>query len=502
MSLRFEPFYEEYLKKLAAYSFAQALIYTDQATVAPKKGVPFSSDQMSILGQEEFKLANDPEMVAKIEEYQKRLPEGSLERKEVDMRVNDLAHTKNVPADVYGGFIQARNKAGYIWHEAKEKNDYELFKPYLKDLMSRSIEFMKYSPKYNRNNLYDVFLDAYEPEMTEAKYDAFFDVIKEELVPFIARVQKEGRLIDDSMMSKTFDVKRQEQFMNTIMDYLQVDRDRVALGTTEHPFTNFLSHNDMRITTHYYPDRFLSAILSTVHEYGHALYGLQMDEQFEGTALNTNVGSGAHESQSRFLENHIGRSRAFWQANHDELIRQFPEFKDVSLDELVDQINVSRPGLIRTEADELTYPLHILIRYEIEKDMAEGKIDYDKLPEIWADKYEQYLGVRPHTYSEGVLQDVHWSDGYLGYFPTYALGSAYAAQLYRQMEKEIDVEEALRTGHMETITGWLKENVHHYAGSMTMAEIVEKVSGEPFDPHYYTDYLKEKYSKLYALDEQ
>lgn len=497
MSLKFEPFYENYLKKIAAYQLAQATMYTDQWTVAPSAGLPYSNEMMSILAQELFEIENDPKMIEKIEAYNKTLPEGSLEKKEVEMRLEDLEHTKNVPSSTYQAFVKARNDAGMYWHEAKEKNDYELFKPHLIDLMNKSIEYMKYSPKYNGNNLYDVFLDAYEPEMNQEKYDAFFAIIKEELVPFIAKIQAEGRTIDDSMMDKEFSVERQEQFMKTIMDYLQVDPTRVSLGTTEHPFTNFLSHNDMRITTHYYPNRFLSAILSTVHEYGHALYGLQMDEQFEGTKLNESVGSAAHESQSRFLENHIGRSYAFWQANYPKLIEQFPEFKNVSIEQLVDMINVAKPSLIRTEADELTYPLHILIRYELEKAMADKTMDYDRLPDLWADKYEQYLGVRPQTYSEGVLQDVHWSDGYLGYFPTYALGSAYAAQLYHKMAQDIDVEEALKTGHMEVITNWLKENVHHYAGSLTMAQIVEKVTGEPFDPHYYVNYLKDKYSKLY-----
>ncbi|TGY67357.1 carboxypeptidase M32 [Dubosiella muris] len=499
MRLQFEPFYEEYLKKLAAYNLASATMYTDQWTVAPSAGIPHANEMMAILAQELFQIENDPAMIEKIEAYHKTLPEGSLEQKEVKMRLDDLGHTRNVPADVYRDFVKARNDAGYYWHQAKEKNDYALFKPYLVDLMNKSIEYMKYSPKYTGDNLYDVFLDAYEPGMNEEKYDAFFDVVKTELVPFIAKLRAEGRTIDDSMLSKSFDIERQERFMDTIMRYLRVDPTRVSLGTTEHPFTNFLSHNDMRITTHYYPDRFLSAILSTVHEYGHALYGLQMDEMFEGTKLNENVGSAAHESQSRFLENHIGRSKAFWQANYDELVKQFPEFEAVGLDALVDMINVSEPGLIRTEADELTYPLHILIRYELEKDMAEGKMDYDQLPTLWADKYEQYLGVRPQTDSEGVLQDVHWSDGYLGYFPTYALGSAYAAQLYHTMAKQIDVDKALREGRMEEITNWLKDNVHHYAGSKTMAEIVEIVSGEPFDPHYYVDYLKDKYSKLYGL---
>lgn len=501
MELQFEPFYKDYLKILEAYTLATATMYSDQWTVAPRAGIPHSNEMMAILAQHAFEIENDPETIDKIKAYYERLEDGTLEKKEVKMRLDDLALSENVSSEEYGALSKAKSDAAYYWHEAKEKNNYELFKPYLIDLMEKNIAYMKHSPKYNGHNIYDVFLDSYEPEMNQEKYDLFFDKIKKELVPLIQKIQKSGYIIDDTMMNTTFSVDRQEKFMHTIMNYLKVDSNRVSLGTTEHPFTNFLSHNDMRITTHYYPNRFLSAILSTVHEYGHALYGLQMDEAFEGTALNTNVGSAAHESQSRFLENHIGRSKAFWEANYPELIKQFPEFESIDLDTLISMINLTKPGLIRTEADELTYPLHILIRYELEKDIAEGKMDYDQLPQLWNDKYEEYLGIRPTNDKEGVLQDMHWSDGYLGYFPTYALGSAYAAQIYAAMEKEIDVEKVLKEDRMEIITDWLKEHVHQYAGSKTMAQIVEEVSHEPFDPNYYIQYLKDKYTKLYHLED-
>ena len=211
------------------------------------------------------------------------------------------------------------------------------------------------------------------------------------------------------------------------------------------------------------------------------------------------VGSAAHESQSRLLENHIGRSYAFWKALYPTLIEQFPEFKEVSLDDLYKMINKSQPSLIRTEADELTYPLHILIRYEIEKDIASKKVDYDTLPTLWADKYEAYLGVRPQDDTTGILQDTHWADGLFGYFPTYALGSAMAAQLFETMKEQIDVDAALESHHFEIIQDWLEKNVHHYAASKSMMEIVEEVSRKPFDPNIYIDYLIEKYSKIYEL---
>lgn len=500
MPLQFEKFYQDYLDKLAAYDLAATTIYQDQQTIAPKKGVPYSNEVLSILAKEQFDIANDPKTIEKLKEYQSRLEEGTLEKKELDMRLKDLADTQNIPSDVYAAYVKSKADGEMMWRQAKQTNDYELFKPYLKDLMEKTLELLPYSANYEKGKEYDLLLDQYEAGMNQEKYDAFFDVIKEELVPFLKKIDESGKKIDLSLMRKNQDVKKQEEFMDVVCDYLQVDPEKVYLSTTEHPFTNFLSANDARITTHYYPNRFLSAILSTVHEYGHALYGIQMNPDFYKTKLVENVGSAAHESQSRFLENHIGRTPEFWASLYPTLQAMFPDYKNVSLEELMEMINAIDSRLVRTEADELTYPLHILIRYELEKEIAKGNIDYDKLPKMWADKYEEYLGVRPERFDEGILQDVHWGCGYLGYFPTYALGSAYAAQLYTQMEKDLDVPAILENKEFSKIADWLKENVHHYANSKSMEEIVEIVSGKKFDPHIYTDYLKDKYSKLYNID--
>lgn len=499
MKLNFEPFYQELIDTLGAYQLATCTIYTDQSTIAPRKGCNRSNEALAILGSLAFELEHDPEMYEKIKAYQASLPEGSLERKEVDLRLLDLEETKDVPADFFRQARKNQADAEVNWVEAKNNSDYEMFKPYLKQVVEDVLKTVSYSPRYNGSNAYDLLLDTYEKGMQQKEYDEFFDVIKTELIPLIAKVNAAEQL-DTSLVDADYDIDKQREFSKALLKHLKVDPGRVYLSETEHPFTNFHSHDDSRITTHYYKDNFLGAALSTVHEYGHALYSLQMDPAFDKTKLADAVGCAAHESQSRFLENHIGRSKAFWTLLYPDLVDVFPAFKDVPVDELVAQINVSRPTLVRTEADELTYPMHILIRYEIEKMMADGTLDYDKLPEIWADKYEQYLGIRPESDKEGVLQDMHWSGGSIGYFPSYALGSAYAAQLYEKMAEEIDVEKALEEDRFEEIQNWLEKNVHHYGASKTMREIVEEVSGKPFDPHIYTNYLKDKYTKLYHLD--
>lgn len=501
MSLHFEPFYQNLIDTLAAYHLAYSTMATDQLTIAPKKGAPRVNQALATLARAAFEIENNPDTIAKIRDYAKRLPTNSLEKQEVDLRLRHIDDQESIPADFYQELIQTRADSGVAWHDAKAKSDYKLFQPHLKNVIEKTLKAQTYSPRFNGHNSYDLALDAYEPGMDQKQYDEFFAVIKEELIPFIAKVQA-AKQIDTTKMSQIIDAERQAKFAQIVMNYLQADPDRVYLSTTEHPFTEFFSNNDVRITTRYIEDNFLGDILSIVHEYGHALYSLNSNPDYDKTMFMDAIGSAAHETQSRFLENHIGRSKAFWTYLYPYLIEYFPEFKETSLEDLIAMINASCSSLIRTEADELTYPLHILIRYEIEKQMANQTLDYDHLPELWADLYEQYLGIRPSTDQEGVLQDIHWSDGGIGYFPTYTLGSAYAAQLYEAMANTFDVEQALETGHIEKVVDWLKENVQQYGAQKTMRQVVEEVSQKPFDPHIYTNYLKDKYTKLYHLDEE
>lgn len=499
MKLHFEPFYQNYLDTLGAYHLALNTLSFEQMTFAPKKGIPYSNEALSILSQQAFEIENNPNLLKQIEDYAKTIDKNSLEYKELSYRLTRIDDMKNVPSDIYAKYVKTQADSDMVWHEAKETNDYELFKPYLKAVMEQTLDIISYSKRYTGDS-YAIALDQFEQGMTEEKYDQFFNVIKERLVPFIQKVKNSPNQIDDTILHTPISCQRQEHFMQHVMDTLKIDPTRVYLSTTEHPFTSFFSHDDVRITTHYYPDQFLSAILSTVHEYGHALYGLQMDKAFDRTMLIEAVGSAAHESQSRLLENHVGRSYSFWKYLYPTFIEEFPEFSEISLDDFYKMINKAEGSLIRTEADELTYSLHILIRYEIEKEIAKKTVNYDTLPELWADKYEQYLGVRPKDYTTGILQDTHWADGLFGYFPTYALGSAMAAQIFEAMKQEINVDKALEEGHFEIIRDWLAEHVHRYAASKTMMEIVEEVSHKPFDPNIYVDYLIDKYSKIYDLD--
>lgn len=499
MKLNFAPFYQELIDTLGAYNLAMNTMYVDEYTIAPKKGAARTNEAFAVLSRKAFEIENDPETIARIEEYYSTLEDGTLEKKEVGMRLDALNDTRAIPADLYQEWRRTISESETAWHDAKDNADYEAFKPHLKKVVAKMLEVSSYSPRFDAEHPYNFLLDQFEKGIDEAQYDEFFAAVVEDLAPVIKKIAK-AEPIEDSLLSTIIPVEEQAPFNDYVLDLLKADHDRLYLSTTEHPFTDFLSHDDVRITTHYYPDQFLSAVLSTVHEYGHGLYHLQTDGDFDKTLLVDGVGCAAHESQSRLLENHIGRSKAFWTVLLPELKKRYPAFENVTIDELHAMINVSKPSLIRTEADELTYPFHILIRYEIEKKMADGTLDYDTLPQLWGDLYEKYLGVRPANDKKGLLQDMHWSAANIGYFPSYAMGSAYAAQIYEAMCKDIDPEALLLENRFDVIAKWLEDHVHHYGASKTMREIVEEVSGKPFDPHIYTNYLKDKYTRLYNLD--
>ncbi len=490
-------FFEEYKNNVNAYRLATSIMYLDQATIAPKRGSAHANQMMSILFGEQFAYATNPENINKIELLAAQEGLSKEQVKELNLLLKDLEDDRYVPKEIYVAFQKAVADSESVWQEAKHTNNYEKFMPYLEEVINKHKDVVNYSKK--NKTTYDFLLDKFQDGYDVEKYDLFFNKIKEDLVPFIKKLQTEAKQIDDSILFESFDVKQQEAFMKELKHYLQVDRSECYMTTSEHPFTMFLSAHDVRITTHYYENNLMSAIFSTIHEYGHALYGLQVNDAYAGTTLQSNISFAMHESQSRFLENHIGRSHAFWEVNYPRLQAKFETLKDVSLDDFVKMINVSRASLIRTEADELTYPLHILIRYELEKEIFNGEVDFEKLPQMWADKYEEYLGIRPTTDSEGILQDMHWGAANHGYFPTYALGSAFAAQFYHQMAKEMDVEQALRDGDFDKISDWLKERIHQYGAFKSADEIMFEVTHESFNPDYYINYLKDKYTKLYEL---
>ncbi len=488
--------YEEWVLKMSAYQMALAIIGVDKQTVAPKAGNEYRDLRTSILAGEAFSIQTDPEMKEVLEALLKEDLDGDT-RRAVELYYKEMMHVVSIPKDFFVEHSNLVNESYNAWLEAKTKDDYSIFAPYLAKVIEDSKKIYGY--RNSTETLYNQMLDDFEPGMNEEKYDAFFAKVKERLVPLIQKVVN-AKQIDTAFLYQNYPVEDQKNASKEILKYLHFDEEWGYQNETEHPFTSWTCENDCRTTTKYLPNNLPSAILSTVHEVGHATYEHDIDSKYDGMILSNGVSSGMHESQSRLFENYLGRTLSFWKANYPTLQMYFPkQLEGITVEQYVDAINASTPSLIRTEADELTYPMHILIRYEIEKGLFNGTIPVEKLNETWNKMYKEYLGVDVPNDRDGILQDVHWSDGSFGYFPTYALGSAFSAQFMKTMRKDIDVDALLENNKFDEIIAWLKEHIHQYGCRYTAEEIMLKATGEPFNPDYYLDYLEEKYTKLYNL---
>jgi carboxypeptidase Taq len=484
-------------KKMSAYSHAMGLISYDSVTTAPKNTTANRGQTLSVLGEESYMLTtseNTWNLLNFLDSKKDELDEKT--RRIVKIMLKNLKETRAIPMDEYLAYQQLVNEADDVWHRAKENNDYKSFEPYLQKIFDTCRKFAGYMKP--GEHPYNVWMDTFEEGLTMDKCDKFFETLKKELVPVIKKVS-EAKQLDDSFLNQKYPKAKQEELSKYIMDVMKIDKGHCGLGETEHPFTTNFSKYDVRITTHYY-DNLTYSMYSVVHEGGHALYELNTGDEYAYTALGTGVSMAIHESQSRFYENIIGRSKEFVSLIYPKLKELFPEqLKGVTEEQLYLAVNKSEPSLVRTEADELTYCLHIMVRYELEKRMFNGELTAKELPEEWNRLYKEYLGIDVPTDKQGVLQDSHWSGGLVGYFPSYALGSAYGAQLLSKMEETIDVTKCIKEERLEEINDWLRENIWKYGCMYEPNVLLEKALGKPFDPSYYINYLKNKYTEIYGL---
>lgn len=476
---------------------AVALMHWDGATGAPKDGIEYRSKNIGIMSSEIFQKSIDPDMKTLVNELHEQIDAlDEVTAANVKIYKEEIEKMEMIPPEEYRAFSELKVKAQHVWEEAREKSDYAMFAPYLKELVDFTRKYIGY--RQPKDHPYDVLLDDYEKGITVKDLDHFFAELKEAIVPLVKRIQTEGRKIDTSFMERSFEPKLQEDFSFYLLGLIKFNLDAGMLKESAHPFTMGIDVNDVRITTHYYEKLLSSSIFSTLHEGGHGIYEQSIDKKFAGTPACDGTSMGIHESQSRFYENILGRDKHFWEYAYPKLVETFPEeLNDVSLDDYYLAINEAKPSLIRVEADELTYALHIMIRYEIEKGLIDGSINVDTLPDMWNAKYEEYIGIRPSNDAEGVLQDIHWADALFGYFPSYALGNAYASQFTNKMKDDLDIEKLLKEGNVQPINQWLKENIHQYGKTLTPKEIIMKVTGEPLNPKYLIDYLTDKYTKIY-----
>ena len=484
-------------KKLYAYNAASSSLYLDSVTVAPKDTAEGRGVALGILASESQKLMTNPEVKEILEVLSLKAEElDYVERRQVEELQRSFDRLTRIPADEYMEYAILTNEASDVWHRAKEENNFELFRPVLEKLVTFNRKFAGYYDSSKKP--YDALLNEYERGTDMEYLDHFFATIKEKLVPLIHDIGKVPQ-IDDSFLHRHYPIEDQKKFSDYLMEVMVLDRRHCTIGETEHPFTLEFNNKDVRITTNYKEESVADSMFSVIHEGGHAKYELGIQDNLQYTCLAGGVSMGVHESQSRFYENIIGRSHQFIEAIFPKMQEFFTEqLEDITAEQMYRAINKVEPSLIRTEADELTYCLHVMIRYEIEKMLIGGNLEVKDIPEVWNRLYKEYLGVEVPDDKHGCLQDSHWSGGSFGYFPSYALGSAYGAQMLKNMEKDIDVWGPVSRGDLSSVSEWLKDKVHKYGSLKEPSEIVKNACGE-FNPTVYTDYLTEKYRKIYGI---
>lgn len=484
----------------AAYALghAQSILFVDGDTVAPKNSWKGRGKALSYVGELMYRQLVNPEtgeVLETILQHKDETDEVTFRRAEVMKESYDDLHI--LPMEEFIAYQELTNESSAVWHDAKEKSDWNMFAPYLEKLIAARRRFA--SLKDPAKPAYDILLDQYEKGAVITDLDPFFRTLREELSPVIREVAAREKPVP-AFMKGPWPVAQQRIFSDKLMALEGLDPLNCAIGETEHPFTGGPNKWDIRITTHYHEEDPFSSMYSVIHEGGHALYEMDVRDDLQFTGLAGGVTMGVHESQSRFYENIIGRSRAFCAPLLKILKEVFPEqMKCVTEEELYSAINLSKPSLIRTEADELTYSLHVMIRYELEKAMIAGNLKVADIPGEWNRLYKDVLGVDVPDDRRGCLQDSHWSTGYIGYFPSYALGSAYGVQMLRQMEKTVDVWGTVAKGDLSPVTAWLTENIHQYGALKKPQDLLPAAMGGPLDAAVYTDYLKKKFSKLYGL---
>ena len=488
---------DELEKKLYAYGAADSALYLDGTTVAPKDTAEGRGVALGVLAGERHKLFSAPQVGELLDLlWERRAELDRLRYRRVEELRRSYAQLTRIPAEEYMEYAVLTNEASDVWHRAKESGDFELFRPVLEKLVAFNIRFAGY---YDASKApYDALLNEYERGVDMAYLDRFFAALRERIVPLLHAVM-EKEPPDDSFLRRHYPVEAQRKFSDYLMEVLGLDRAHCTIGETEHPYTLNFNNKDVRITTHYYENDVGNSMYSVIHEGGHAKYELGIRDEVQYTCLAGGVSMGVHESQSRFYENLIGRSLPFIEAVFPRMKEFFPEqLADVTAERFYRAVNRVQPSLIRTEADELTYCLHIMVRYEIEKRLIGGTLAVKDVPETWNRLYKEYLGVDVPDDRQGCLQDSHWSGGAFGYFPSYPLGSAYGAQMLRNMERDMDVWGPVSRGDLSQVSAWLGEKVHQYGGLLEPAEVVKNACGD-FDPNVFADYLEKKYSALYGL---
>ncbi len=496
---------QELSTEIHHYNSILGLLHWDQETYMPSGGITPRSHQISQLST----LIHEKKTGRKFKDCLEKLISLSTGKTKVkglskpqqaavrEWRKDFLRSTK-LPSSFVKTFSQVTSEASQIWSAAKKENNFKIFAPFLEKIINlcrQKAEIFGFE-----DHPYDALLETYEPCMTTRKVDTIFSGLQKELTSLLKKITA-SRQIDDRFLHKKVDASKQQEISQLILSHLPMDMAYTRLDLSNHPFSMALHPHDSRITTRVLPNAFMSNIFSVLHEAGHSFYEMGLPVDTWGTPLSEATSLSIHESQSRWWETLIGRSLPFWKHLYPKLQKTLPSvLKGVPLDRFYRAINKVAPSLIRVEADEVTYCLHVIIRFEIEKQLISGKLQVSDLPDAWNAKMKEYLGITPPNNTQGCLQDIHWSLGDFGYFPTYALGNLFSAHFFATFAKQHpDWEKRIASGDLSFVREWLKVNIHCHGRMYNSEELAKRVTGKPLSEDAYCTYLKKKYSSIYNL---
>jgi putative metalloprotease ypwA len=499
MSQTLEQF-QAYQTRLEQYDQAIALLYWDLQTAAPKDSIEAKLSAVGYFSTESFRLSTADEygsLLKKLsapEEYDQLSPAMQLT---IRRNLRDFERFQRIPEAFYTEYVTEKARSEKAWEAAKEASDFSVFAPHLDKVISMTKEYVHYMEP--DQDVYEFLVGLFEDGMDTETIDRIFAELKEGLLPLLAKIEAAPKP-DLSALQQTFDPDAQKKVQELLLSYIGFSFDCGAVAESMHPFTTTLCPGDVRVTNHYYADNPISSMFSAIHEGGHAIFEQNVDKDFWHTAAAQINMMGLHESQSRFYENILGRNPHFWTPIYGKMSELLPEFKTIPFDTFVKAINDVHPSMIRTEADEVTYGLHIILRYEIEKAIFRDNVKTDDLPALWNQKMQELLGITPANDSEGILQDMHWSDGSFGYFPSYLLGSIYDGMYLEAIQKDLgDLDTVLENGRILDITHWLKEKIHRFGSMYNSKEVIQRVCGKEISAQPLLRYFEEKYSKVYEF---
>jgi carboxypeptidase Taq len=496
------------LQKIALTSQVSGLMEWDQLVMLPPKAAENRGNQSAIISEIVHEMKVEKSLGDLISELQSASASDLAELNDFE-RANIALASKNynketkVPGELVSEMAKLGSTAYFAWVQAKNTDDYSLFEPHLAKWIELKTKWAKLVAP-NATNVYDVLLDEFDRDVTSADLEANFSQVKAVLVPIISKILK-AKPIDTAPIKGKFPIKKQEELSRNIVTDLGYDWQSGRLDVSVHPFTASFGRNDVRITTRYREDDYLQGLSGSIHETGHALYEQGLNDKYYGTPAAEANGMTVHESQSLLWERHVGLSDFFveryWPLVQKTFAEENPSFADFTSEQVYKAWNAVEPGFIRVEADEVCYPMHVILRFELEKGLFDGSISVKELPQKWNELFEQYLGIKVPNNKLGVLQDVHHSAGLFSYFPTYFCGAQTACQIFNTAAAKIpNFDEEMKKGNFSVLKNWLNENVHSKGSVKNRNELLKEVTGEPLNPSHFLNYIKTKYSKIYGIE--